>query len=179
MVKQVEHEANHQSPSSSSMKNSWSFTHILLTSLSWRSSVSIVTMLRAGRLGFDARQGRGSLFSLPPRPCRLWGPPGLLSNGVLWAFSPEAKWTGPKVDNLHPSIADFKNAWSYTSTPQCGHSLAPYLVKHRDIFTLPHMSHFFLFVWIIYCFSWESFILACLHLSCFICKGLYGVVHTD
>jgi hypothetical protein len=43
------------------------------------SLVSIVTVLKAGHLGFDSRQGKeGIYFSFPPR---LWSPPSLLSNG--------------------------------------------------------------------------------------------------
>jgi hypothetical protein len=37
------------------------------------SSVSIATRLQAGRPGFDVGTGR-EVFSLPPRPDRLWGP---------------------------------------------------------------------------------------------------------
>jgi hypothetical protein len=43
------------------------------------SLVSIATNLRAGRPVFDFRKGLG-IFSLPPRPVRLCGPPSLLFN---------------------------------------------------------------------------------------------------
>jgi hypothetical protein len=48
------------------------------------SSVSTVTRLRAGRPGFDSRQGRG-FFSSPYRADGLWGPPSLLSN-LYWGL---------------------------------------------------------------------------------------------
>jgi hypothetical protein len=38
-----------------------------------------------GVLGFDSRQGLG-IFSSPPRPELLWGPPSLLSNGYQGFF---------------------------------------------------------------------------------------------
>jgi hypothetical protein len=48
-------------------------------------SVSIVTRLKAGRLGFDFLEVQGH-FSSPPHPDRLWGPPSLLLNGYRRLF---------------------------------------------------------------------------------------------
>jgi hypothetical protein len=56
------------------------------------SSVSIVTRLRDGRLGFDYRQRQG-FFTSPPLPDRLWGQPSLLSNGFRDYF-PRSKAVG-------------------------------------------------------------------------------------
>jgi hypothetical protein len=51
----------------------------------WESSVSIVTKLRAARLGFDFRQGRNRFFS-PLCSDLHRGPPRLLSNGYRGIF---------------------------------------------------------------------------------------------
>jgi hypothetical protein len=57
--------------------------------------------------------GRGWKFS-PPCPHRVWGPPSLLSNGLLpWEQSSRSV----KLTTL-PSTAEVKNAWPYNSTPQ-------------------------------------------------------------
>jgi hypothetical protein len=46
------------------------------------SSVRIMTRLWVGRPEFDNSQGQlRDVFSSPPRPDQLWGPPSLLSNG--------------------------------------------------------------------------------------------------
>jgi hypothetical protein len=74
-----------QSGLSSNGSNSL-FRH-LYRSPTWGSSVSIITRIRAGRPGSDSRQGQGrNVFSLPPRPHRLWGPPSLLSDGYRGIF---------------------------------------------------------------------------------------------
>jgi len=45
------------------------------------SSVTVVTRLRAGQLGFNSRQWQWrDLFSSPSCPGWIWGPPILLSN---------------------------------------------------------------------------------------------------
>jgi hypothetical protein len=89
--------------------------------------VSIVTRLWAGRQGFNSWQAttvsRQALG--PTQPPAQWVPEVL---------SPGVRWPGREADRLPPSIAQFKNTWSYISTP-------PYvfmewcLVKHRDKFT--------------------------------------------
>jgi hypothetical protein len=61
-------------------------------------------------------------FTQPP----IQWVPGVLSLGV--------KRPGREADHSHPSSAEVKNAWSYTSTPQYVF-LAWCLVKHRDTFT--------------------------------------------
>jgi hypothetical protein len=53
------------------------------------SSVSIVTRLLTGRLGFNSRQELGFFFFTSlPRPNRLWGPPSLLPNGYRRLLPP-------------------------------------------------------------------------------------------
>jgi hypothetical protein len=47
------------------------------------SSVSVLTELRTGRLGFDSRQGWNVLPS-PPHPDRFWGLPSLPLSGYRW-----------------------------------------------------------------------------------------------
>jgi hypothetical protein len=49
-------------------------------------------------------------------------------------FKPDLKWLGREPDHSHPSIAEVKNEWSYTSSPlECLNGVV--LVKHRDNFT--------------------------------------------
>jgi hypothetical protein len=57
-------------------------------------------------------------FSSPPRPDRLWGPPGLLSNGYEGegVLSSGVKRPGREADHSPSSNAEVKNAGSYTST---------------------------------------------------------------
>jgi hypothetical protein len=63
----------------------------------------------------------------PTQPPIQWVP-GALSLGV--------KWPGRKADHSPSSIAEVKNAWSYTSTPQYAF-MEWCLVKHRDFTFLP------------------------------------------
>jgi len=51
--------------------------------------------------GFESRQGL-EFFTSPPLSDRLWGPPGLLSNGYQVLF--------PWADNSPSSTAEVKNA---------------------------------------------------------------------
>jgi hypothetical protein len=93
-VKRPMREADHLPPSSAEVRE---WVELYLHSpirLSWIDSsrsrgswVSVVTRLRAERLGFDSRQGwERNLFSSSPRPDLLWGPPSLLSNGYRRLF---------------------------------------------------------------------------------------------
>jgi hypothetical protein len=91
--------------------------------------------------GFESRQGLGIfLFTIaskpalgPTQPPIQWVP-GDLSQGV--------KRLGREADHTSPSIAEVKNAWSYTSTPLYT-SMAWCSVKrkHRDKFTLPYHNY--------------------------------------
>jgi hypothetical protein len=66
---------------------------------------------------FDSRRGRGrDIFSLPPPPDQLWDlyrVPGVIFPGI--------KQRGREADHSHPSSAEAKNEWNYTSTPTCLH----------------------------------------------------------
>jgi hypothetical protein len=92
----------------------------------WDSSVSIVTRLGTGRLGFVSPYGQGIfLFAIasrpdlePTQPSIRWGP-GTLSPGV--------KQPGRKADTSPLSSAEVKNMLSYTSAPQ--HTMAWCSVK--------------------------------------------------
>jgi hypothetical protein len=76
-----------------------------------------VTTLRAGRPGFDSRQGQ-EFFSL-----RHLGPTQSPIQWVPGDLSPVVKRLGHEAD--HSSIsAEFKSAWSVTSTPPvCVHGV--------------------------------------------------------
>jgi hypothetical protein len=74
------------------------------------------TRLRAGRPGFDSRQGLGILLiATASRPAlrltqpHIQGVPGIISLGV--------KRPVREADHSPPYSAEVKNEWSYTSTP--------------------------------------------------------------
>jgi hypothetical protein len=113
------------------------------------SSVQITTRLRAGRSGFDSRQGLGILlFTTASRPALrstrppIQSVPGDVSTGIK----------RPGREAFHsPCSADVKNAWSYTSTSQY-FFVAWCLFKHRDKFT------FYYFTYLLICLSVFMFI---------------------
>jgi hypothetical protein len=79
------------------------------------SSVSIVTLVRAGRRGCDSRQGQrfillvtASRLTLGPTQPPIQWVPGALSLGL--------KRPGRETDHSFPFSAEVKSAWSYTST---------------------------------------------------------------
>jgi hypothetical protein len=61
--------------------------------------------------------GRGKRLSSARRPGRLWGPPRVISDGYVGAFSPEANRPVYEANHSPQSSAEVKNTWSYTSTP--------------------------------------------------------------
>jgi hypothetical protein len=96
------------------------------------SSVSIVTRLRPGRLGFNSRQEKWwESLSSPPRPHRPWAPP---SQCLSWGFIPEVKRPGREAGHSPPFSADVKNVWGYASTPPYVF-MAWCLIKHKENFT--------------------------------------------
>jgi hypothetical protein len=114
------------------MKPSELVSSLNITVWRWGTLPSIVTRLRTGRPGFNSRQGAMMRFLFsPPRPHRLWGPPGL-----LYPWVPVVLSSGLKQPAHSPlSSAEVKNSWSYTSTSQYIF-MALYLVKHRDFASL-------------------------------------------
>jgi hypothetical protein len=56
------------------------------------------------------------LLSSSQGPDWIRGPLTLLFNGVSRTISLEIKRSGSEADHSHPSTAEDKNAWSYTST---------------------------------------------------------------
>jgi hypothetical protein len=79
------------------------------------SSVGIATSLRAGRSGFDSRQGLGIfLFATASRPAVGSTQPPM--QWVPGALSPEVNRQGREADHSSQSSAEVKNAWSSTST---------------------------------------------------------------
>jgi hypothetical protein len=80
------------------------------------SSVGKATMLRAGRQGFDSRQGlRNVLFATASRPAL--GPTQPPIQWVPGAFTLRVKRPGREADHSPPSSVEIKNACMYTSTP--------------------------------------------------------------
>jgi hypothetical protein len=68
-------------------------------------------------VGFDSRRGLGIfLFSSASRPALESTQPPI--QWVPGALSPRVKRAGRESDHSPPSIAEVKNAWSYTSTPR-------------------------------------------------------------
>jgi hypothetical protein len=80
------------------------------------SSVGMATRLRAGRPGFDSRQGQEIfLYFTSSRPAL-----GLTQPPVQWvpgALSPGVTRPGREADHSPPPSAMVKNMWIYTSTP--------------------------------------------------------------
>jgi hypothetical protein len=73
--------------------------------------------LRARWSGFESRHGLGIfLFTTVSRPAL--GPTQPPIQWVSGAVSLGVKRPGCEADHSLPSNAEFKNAWSYTSTPQ-------------------------------------------------------------
>jgi hypothetical protein len=74
-------------------------------------SVSVVTRLRAGGLGFDFRKRLGVfLFATAYRPAL-----GPTQPRIQWALSPTVKRPGREADHSPPSSAAVKNVWSCAS----------------------------------------------------------------
>jgi hypothetical protein len=72
--------------------------------------------LRAGRPGFNSRQGQEIfLFSTAPRPAL--GPTQPPIQWVPGAFSPGVKWQGREADHSLSSSADVKNGGAVPPLP--------------------------------------------------------------
>jgi hypothetical protein len=80
------------------------------------SSVTIVTLLRAGQSGFDSWQGLG-IFLFTTMSISALGPTQSPIQWVLGALSLRVRQPGHEADHSPPSSAKVKNVWSYTSTP--------------------------------------------------------------
>jgi len=103
------------------------------TPMSRRSSVSLVTRLRAGRPELISRQGQG--FSLRHRVQTCPGPTQLHNKWSPGALSLGVKRPVCTADHSNSSTAEVKNTWSYTYTPPYVF-IALCLIKHRGNFTL-------------------------------------------
>jgi len=91
--------------------------------------------LQAGWSWVRVSEGAGNFFSPQPRTDRLWGPPSLLSGGSQ-GLSLDVRQPVHETDQSPASIAEVKNAWSYTSTPPVRlNCVMLSLKKHRDNFT--------------------------------------------
>jgi hypothetical protein len=66
--------------------------------------------------GLNSGRGRSFLFYKYVQT-RLWGPPTLKFNWVMWSLFLEEKQPGREVDYSAPPSAEVKNEWSYTSIP--------------------------------------------------------------
>jgi hypothetical protein len=74
------------------------------------------TRLGARRPGFESRQGKG-FSSLRHRVQTGSGEHQPPTQRVTGALSPGIKWPGCEADYSPPSSEEFKNEWSYSSTP--------------------------------------------------------------
>jgi hypothetical protein len=110
-----------------------------------------VPRLRAGRTGFDSRQGLGFFFSPWNRVETGSGAQPVSYPKGTWALIPGVQWKGSEADHSPPRSAEVKNAWSYTSILQYAFMvwclisneyvlMAWYLVKHRDNFKFIYLS---------------------------------------
>jgi hypothetical protein len=81
-------------------------------------SVSIVTRLRAGRPGFDSRQGMERLFLFATASIPAMRPSQPPIEWVPGAFYPGVKRPWCEADHSLSYSTKFKNAWSYTSSPK-------------------------------------------------------------
>ena len=82
-------------------------------------SAGRATKLRSGRPGSIPGNGKTFFFS-SVCPDRLWGALSHLFTGHKGPPHPtvEIKRPGREGDHSPPSSAEFRNEWSYTSTPQ-------------------------------------------------------------
>jgi hypothetical protein len=73
-------------------------------------SVSIVSRLRTGRLGFDSRQ-KQEIFSSQSRPCQLWvySASYLITQQI---FSLGVTKPKSKAHNSPPTTAEINSVWS-------------------------------------------------------------------
>jgi hypothetical protein len=86
-----------------------------------------------GVLGFKSLRGLGIFLFITVSRTAL-GPTQLPIQWVPGALSLGVKRLGLETNHSSPCSAEVKNAWSYTSTPQC-FFIACCLVKHRGNFT--------------------------------------------
>jgi len=125
-VKHAGREADHSPPSSAVVKEcvepylhypntpSWRGAQLKKQSdFTFTFTFSVVTRLRAGRRGFDSRQGQ-RIFLVTA----FWNPPSFLSNEYSEALSLGINRSVREVDQSLQCTAEVKNAWSCTSTPQ-------------------------------------------------------------
>jgi hypothetical protein len=78
--------------------------------------------LRTEQPEFDSQQGQ-EIFSTPPRPDRLQGPPSLFIQWVPGTLPPEVKRPGREAYNSPPSSAEVKNGEAIPSLPICLHGV--------------------------------------------------------
>jgi hypothetical protein len=90
--------------------------------MSWTTGVRFPA--EAGNFSLHHRVQIEIVSHLPPYPM-----------GIEGSFPGELKRPGPEGDQLPSSIAEVKNAWSYTSTP----NTSPW----HDIYLSPGPLHFF------------------------------------
>jgi hypothetical protein len=92
---------------------------IAIVKLVWDSSVSIATRLRAGRSGrldFDSRGGGRNFSVHHPVKNGSGIHPASYPMGTGDSF-PGVKRLGREANHSPQSSAEFKNTWTYTSTP--------------------------------------------------------------
>jgi hypothetical protein len=93
---------------------------------------------------FESRQGLGIFLFTTAASTPALGPTHPPIQWVPVTLSREVKWPGRETDRSRPSSAEFKNAWSYTSTPPNTPSWRGAQLKHRDSFTFNLLIFVFL-----------------------------------
>jgi hypothetical protein len=129
----------------------------ILSSPPWSSCYSSFCMFMISFKSRDSSVGIALGYGLDDRGSMVWFPTGAgnfslhhrVQNGsgahqASYPMGTGGSFPGSKAAGAWswplPSIAEVKNAWSYTSTPQYVF-MEWCLVKHRDNFTLFHIYH--------------------------------------
>jgi hypothetical protein len=106
--------------------------------------VGIATGLRAGRPGFDSRQGKIFLFSTVSRPAL-----GATQPPIQWV--PEVKRPRREADHSPPSAAEVKKGRSIPPLQHTPSWRSVYVITHRDNFVLTVLSKYSRPSWVCCC----------------------------
>jgi hypothetical protein len=114
----------------------FSFSFSLTFILSWENIVGRVIGYRLNNRGVGVpspSRVKNVLFFMFSRPAV--GPTQPPIQWVMGALSLRVQGQGCEADHSHPTSAEVKKMWTYTSTPHMPSWRSASLVKHRDNFT--------------------------------------------